>query len=104
MSQDVYPATAQNHIFVANSPVGGHLLRQYIEAAMHRAKYEILAEDGSYYGDVPGLDGVYASSPTLEECRDELEEVIEEWVLFRVSRGLELPTIDGVELKVRKVS
>jgi predicted RNase H-like HicB family nuclease len=66
------------------------MIRQYIDAAMRQAKYEILAGDSTYYGEIPGLEGVYANAPTLEACRDELEEVLEEWVLFRVSRSLPL--------------
>ena len=79
------------------------MVRQYIDTAMHHAKYEILPEDSSFYGEIEGFDGVYANAATLEACRGELEEVLEEWVLFRVSRNLELPTVDGVELRVRKV-
>jgi predicted RNase H-like HicB family nuclease len=79
------------------------MVRQYIDAAMRRARYEILPEDSTFYGEIDGFDGVYADAATLEACRTELEEVLEEWVLFRVSRNLELPTIDGVELRVRKV-
>jgi predicted RNase H-like HicB family nuclease len=70
---------------------------------MRQAKYEILAEDQSYYGEIVGFEGVYANASSLEACRDELEEVLEEWVLFRVSRGLELPTVEGHELRIRKV-
>jgi predicted RNase H-like HicB family nuclease len=80
------------------------MLRQYIDAAMRHASYEILAEDSTYYGEIPGFEGVYASAAALEACRDELEEVLEEWVLFRVSRNLDLPTVDGLDLRVRKVS
>jgi predicted RNase H-like HicB family nuclease len=79
------------------------MVRQYIDAAMRHAKYEILAEDSTFYGEIEGFDGIYANGATLEACRAELEEVLEEWVLFRVSRGLELPTVDGVELRIRKV-
>jgi predicted RNase H-like HicB family nuclease len=78
------------------------MVRQYIDAAMRRAKYEILPEDSTFYGEIVGFDGVYANASTLEACRDELEEVLEEWVLFRVSRNLDLPTVDGVELRIRK--
>jgi predicted RNase H-like HicB family nuclease len=56
--------------------------------------YEILEDGGTYYGELPGFEGVYANADTLEECRDELEEVLEEWVLFRVSRNLDLPTVN----------
>jgi predicted RNase H-like HicB family nuclease len=79
------------------------MLKQYIRAAMGRAKYEILPDDGTFYGEIPGFDGVYADAATLEQCRDELEEVLEEWILFRVSRNLQLPTVDGLELRIKEV-
>jgi len=80
------------------------MLTRYIKAAMHRARYEILPEDGSFYGEIPGFDGVYANAPTLEACRDELEEVLEAWILLRVSRNLALPIVDGITLAVQKAS
>lgn len=79
------------------------MLRDYLSAALHKARYEILSEDGSYYGEIPGFEGVYANSSTLEECRDELEEVLEEWVFFRVSGNLPIPEVDGHQLTIRKV-
>lgn len=78
------------------------MLTRYLRAAMHRARYEILADDQRFYGEIPGFDGVYASAATLEACRDELEEVLEEWVLFRVSRTLPLPIVDGMELAIKE--
>ena len=79
------------------------MLTGYIRAAMGKAKYEILSDDGSFYGEVPGFDGVYSNADTLEACRDELEEVLEEWILFRVSRTLPLPIVDGIELTIKEV-
>jgi predicted RNase H-like HicB family nuclease len=67
------------------------MLTQYLRAALHQAKYEILIDDGSFYGEIPGFDGVYANAVTLESCREELEEVLEEWILFRVSKNLSVP-------------
>lgn len=78
------------------------MLTEYLHAAMRKAKYEILADDKSYYGEIPGCEGVYANAETLEGCRDELAEVLEEWVLFRVSRKLPLPTVDGIELTIKE--
>ncbi len=60
------------------------MLLEYIQTAMRMAKYEILNDDGSFYGEIPECQGVYANSETLEECRSELQEVLEEWILFRV--------------------
>ena len=67
------------------------MLTTYLRAAMGRARYEILADDGSYYGEIPGFDGVYANVSTLEGCRDELLEVLEEWLLLKVAMHLPLP-------------
>ena len=80
------------------------MLTSYIRASMRRAKYEILSDDGTFYGEIPGFDGVYANAETLEVCRDELEEVLEEWILFRISRNLSLPIVDGIELIIKEVA
>lgn len=64
------------------------MLTNHLRTAMERAQYEILSDDGSCYGEIPGFQGVYANADTLEACPRELEEVLEEWILFRVSRNL----------------
>ncbi len=79
------------------------MITKYLSAALQKAKYEILS-DGSYYGEIPGYDGVFANDPTLESCRTQLLEVLEEWILFRVSRNLTIPDIRGATLKFRKVA
>ncbi len=83
---------------------GNKMLLNYIRSTMRRAKYEILPDDNTFYGDIPGFEGVYANAGTLEACREELEEVLEEWILFRVSKNLSLPIIEGVELKIKEVA
>lgn len=80
------------------------MLTRYVQAALGKARYEILADDGTFYGEIPGFQGVYANASTLENCRDELEEVLEEWILFRVSEHLALPVVDGIELAIREVA
>lgn len=80
------------------------MLLEYIQAALRHARYEILPDDGTYYGEIPECNGVYANTPTLEACREELREVLEEWVLFRVHRQLALPVIDGIELTIKEVA
>jgi len=80
------------------------MISEYLSAALHHAKYEILADDGSYYGEIAECPGVYANAGTLEECREELCQVLEEWLLFRVHKNLPLPTIDEIELVIREVA
>lgn len=79
------------------------MIREYIDRALRKATYDKL-EDGTFYGEVPGLQGVLAIAQTLEECRTQLAEVIEEWVLVRISRGLEVPPIEGIQITVQKAS
>ncbi len=74
------------------------MLTEYIRAAMKKAKYEILEDDKSFYGHIPGFQGVWANADTLEECREELQEALEDWLVFRISRGLAVPVVEGMEL------
>ena len=67
------------------------MLTNYIRSAMKRAKYEILPDDGSIYGEIPGFEGVYANADNLEDCREELEDVLGGWILLRVYKNLSLP-------------
>jgi predicted RNase H-like HicB family nuclease len=67
------------------------MLTDYLRAALHQARYEILPDDQNFYGEIPGFDGVYSNATTLETCREELAEVLEEWILFRISKNLPLP-------------
>ena len=36
------------------------ILTGYIQAAMRQARYEVLPEDGTYYGEIDGFQGVWA--------------------------------------------
>lgn len=47
---------------------------------------------------------MWANADTLEACREELEEVLEEWILFRVSQNLSLPVVNGMKLKFQEVA
>ena len=75
------------------------MLTSYIRTAMHLATYERL-ESNQYYAEIPGLDGVFATAPTLEECRDELQSVLEGWIILGLRLGHEIPTLDGYSLEV----
>jgi predicted RNase H-like HicB family nuclease len=81
---------------------GAVMLTEYIEAAMRKAKYEILSDDNTFYGCIPGFDGVYANAEDLETCRSELKEVLEEWIMLGISRHSPLPIVDGIRLVVEE--
>ncbi len=71
------------------------MLTAYIRAAMRHAHYEIL-EDRTYYGEIPGFQGVYANTDTLEACREELQEALEGWIILGLRLGHSLPEVDGL--------
>ncbi|MGK7900791.1 MAG: type II toxin-antitoxin system HicB family antitoxin [Hormoscilla sp.] len=75
------------------------MIQEYLQKAMQAAKYEILEEEEGFYGSIPGATGVWATGSTLEECRQELLEVLEEWILIGIAMGHELPELDGFNLK-----
>ena len=77
------------------------MLTSYIQAAMRKARYDIL-EDGTYYGEIPGFQGVFANAPTLEACREQLQEVLEGWILLGLQLGHHLPEVDGIKLEMYK--
>ena len=71
---------------------------EYIEAALRQAEYEAL-EDGTIFGSIPGLVGVWSNAATYEEAQTELADVLEEWMYLRLSKNLPVPTIGGIDIK-----
>jgi predicted RNase H-like HicB family nuclease len=67
---------------------------------MAQAHYEIL-DDGTYYGEVPACRGVWANATTLEACRRELQEVLEEWLALRLRAGEPLPKLSRTRAKAK---
>ena len=62
------------------------MLTEYISRMMRKALYKLLA-DGTYFGEIPGISGVWASAKSLEECRAELQSVLENWLVLKVQAG-----------------
>ncbi|WP_409375860.1 type II toxin-antitoxin system HicB family antitoxin [Candidatus Sordicultor fermentans] len=49
---------------------------------------------------MPSCPGVWANEKTLEECRDVLKEVLEEWIVLKLRNGDQLPSIGGINLNI----
>ena len=79
------------------------MLTAYINAAMRKAHYEILPDNEGYFGKIEGLQGVWANADSLEACREELREVLEEWILLGIKMGHTIPIIDGIDLNIKEV-
>jgi predicted RNase H-like HicB family nuclease len=76
------------------------MLTAYINEAMSRATYKIL-EDGTYFGEVPGLQGVWANATTLETCRRELQEVLEGWLILKIRDGDDIPALGRTRIHLK---
>ena len=80
------------------------MLTAYINAALRKARYEILLDQEGYFGAIDDLQGVWAQGDSLEACREELREVLEEWIVLGLRMGHRLPVIDGVSLASEQVA
>ena len=72
------------------------MLSEFIAKKLKTARYKLL-RDSSYFGEIPGIRGIWANNKNLEDCREELREVLEDWLLLKVRSGEKIP---GLEIKV----
>jgi len=66
------------------------MMSEFILKKLKEAKYKVL-KDGVYFGEIPSVKGVWASAKNLEDCRDELREVLEDWILLSVRDQKSIP-------------
>ena len=76
------------------------MLSNYLNKKLASAKYKLL-KDGTYFGKIPGVRGVWAGAATLEACREELQSVLEGWLLLKV---YEREPVSGFKMPFSKVS
>lgn len=74
------------------------MLSKYVEASLQKAEYQ-KDENNAVIAKVPGASGFFAQGNTFEEARANLQDVIEGNVMLALQLGLEIPRIEGVEIK-----
>ena len=74
------------------------MLAHFLDVAMEMATYEIIEDDASYWGEIPGLQGVWARHQTLAGCQRELREALSDWIALRLRLGLDIPEIARINL------
>jgi predicted RNase H-like HicB family nuclease len=79
------------------------MLIEYVQAAIEKAEYKKL-EDGSWFAEIPGFDGVWANSNSVEECRRELVEVLEEWIMLKIHDNDHVPVVKGIDLNIKETT
>lgn len=86
--------------FISAPTIIPTMFAEYIQAAMDKAVYEIIDDPEPFYGEVPELQGIWATGKTLEECRKELQSVIEGWIALKLRLGHPMPSIGGHTINV----
>lgn len=69
-----------------------YIIAEYLLNAMAKARY-IELEDGNYYADIFLCPGVWAMGETIEECRDELQGLLLEWLIAAYQGDDQLPEL-----------
>jgi predicted RNase H-like HicB family nuclease len=79
------------------------MLSEYIQKALEKAQYKVL-EDKTWFSEIPGFIGVWANAATVEECRHELVEVLEEWLILKIRDRDSIPEIDGFKIQISELA
>jgi predicted RNase H-like HicB family nuclease len=69
------------------------MLAQYIDMALELARYEIIEDDSSFWGEIPGFQGVWARHATLAGCQRDLREALSDWLALRLRLRLDIPPL-----------
>jgi len=79
------------------------MLSEYVQKALEKAQYKVL-DNGTWFAEIPRFEGVWGNGKTVEECRHELQEVLEEWLILKIRDRDPIPEIEGAEIRVKEVA
>ncbi|MEK6692479.1 MAG: type II toxin-antitoxin system HicB family antitoxin [Nitrospirota bacterium] len=79
------------------------MLVEYIQAAIETAEYKKL-DDGSWFAEISGFEGIWANGKSVEECRKELIEVLEEWLILKLKDKDPIPVVKGININIKEVA
>ncbi len=69
------------------------MFTQYVRTVMAQAKVEKIKDPLPYYASIPGFKGVWAQGKTRKQALQELQEVLEEWLLIKVRKQQFVPSV-----------
>ena len=74
------------------------MLAAFLDVAMEHSVFEIIEDEETYWGEIPGLQGVWARGNTLVICQRELREALSDWIALRLYLNLPIPVMAGFDL------
>jgi predicted RNase H-like HicB family nuclease len=69
------------------------MIQNYISNYLNKAKYELIDGGKNFYAEIKELRGVWATGKTLEECRENLVNTLEGWIILRLRKNLPVPNL-----------
>ena len=78
------------------------MIVEYVSEALRRARIQKIDDREPFYGEVPGLKGVWATGKTREECKKHLAEVVDGWIVVRLKKGLTIPPLGRFRIEPLK--
>ena len=78
------------------------MLTEYIRAAMREGHYELM-EDGRFFAAIPSCEGLRADGEVLKGTREQLQDVLRDWILIKTRHGDVFPIIAGVDINSQAV-
>ncbi len=66
------------------------MLTDYIAQKMKKARFKQLA-DKTYFAEISGIRGVWANARTLSECKKQLQEAFEDWIVVSLKTDKKIP-------------
>ncbi len=79
------------------------MLFEYLQKALEKTEYKNL-DNGTWFAEIPGFEGVWANAGSVEECRKELLEVLDEWLILKLRDTDPVPEIEGISLEIKEVT
>ena len=72
----------------------GGILTEYLEAAMNHVQLDRLS-DTEVYAEIPPCPGVWATGKNEWHARQQIREVLEEWLVLKIRGQEPIPHVDG---------
>jgi predicted RNase H-like HicB family nuclease len=80
----------------------GNMIEAYLDSQMKRANYELIDKGVRFYAEIKGIQGVWATGKTLEECRENLLSSLEGWFILSLQKNLPIPHFKTPRVKMAK--
>lgn len=76
------------------------IIDRYMQEALKSTSVTRL-EDGQFFAELPGFDGVWAANDDLSACAAELRDVLFDWLVLKIEQNdRDIPVLAGISLNV----